>query len=348
MNDDELADLLRQALHAEADRKVPAGDGLQRIRERVDARRRRLSWLRPGLAVAAAASVAAAVAIVPALVRGAGQQLRPDQVAGAPPAGSPANPQATDQVLPTPGNTPIPNTGLYDMRTVWPYASRAEGTSKADADVASGVHAELTSPSAAAVTFIESYVGTQTPLTATSTGALQNGIGEAVYRSLPDGTQHLVSLVYLVRVRTGADSPYVVAGASRSATTDDQTTLAVFPPAEVLRPDTGQITVTGNSRRPGQTTTPSVQVEIRDETATQHLTFNQADLTQDPADTDLYNWTTTLSLFGTDVSEATTIAAWTKDDAGAVLEFVATPIPIDLPTSSSGPSQPTASPTASR
>jgi hypothetical protein len=335
--DDELPDLLRQALHAEADRQVPAGDGLQRIRERVNARRRRLAWLRPSLAVVAAAGVVVAVTVVPTVLRDLGQPPPSSQQAGSQPgpAAEPALPSAS-QPPPTQGRTASPQAKLYDMRTVWPYASRAEGTSRADGDVARGVHPELTNAANAAVTFVQSYVGHQTALSAKSNGRLGSGIGVSVYRALPDGSQHLVSLVYLVRVRDADDSPYVVAAASRSATAGDPTTLAVFPPAEVLPPSPGRITVTGDSRRPGQTTAPIVRVEIRDETATQDLTFNQADLVPDPVDTDLFSWATTLSLFGADVSKANTIAAWTQDDTGAVLEFVATPVPLEASTTGSG------------
>lgn len=337
-SDDGLPDLLRQALHAEADRQVPAGDGLQRIRERVNARRHRLAWLRPSLAAVAAAGVVVAVTVVPTVLRGVGQQpSSSSQQTGSQPgtAAEPALP-SPNQLLPTQGRTASPKTTLYDMRTVWPYASRAEGTSRADGDVARGVHPELTNAVSAAVTFVQSYVGHQTALSATSNGRLGSGIGVSVYRALPGGSRHLVSLVYLVRVRDADDSPYVVAAASRSATADDPTTLAVFPPAETLPLRSGPIAVSGNSRRPGQTAAPRVRVEIRDETATQDLTVNQADLVPDPAATDLFSWATTLSLVGDDVSKANTIAAWTSDDTGAVLEFVATPVPLGTPTAGGG------------
>jgi spore germination protein GerM len=56
--DPALAATLRRAMRAEADTVVPAGDGLARIREGIEQRRRRAWWQLPGLAVATAAVVA--------------------------------------------------------------------------------------------------------------------------------------------------------------------------------------------------------------------------------------------------------------------------------------------------
>jgi hypothetical protein len=63
---DELEELLRRTLARDAERVQPAGDGLQRIRERIETRP--TPWWRPaGLAVAGAATVAAATVGVFAL-----------------------------------------------------------------------------------------------------------------------------------------------------------------------------------------------------------------------------------------------------------------------------------------
>ncbi|MDL4771392.1 hypothetical protein [Actinomadura xylanilytica] len=64
--DDEHSEILRRALHAEADEVIPAGDGLERIRARIEqSERRRVArywltpgWTRPVLAVAAAVAIA--------------------------------------------------------------------------------------------------------------------------------------------------------------------------------------------------------------------------------------------------------------------------------------------------
>ncbi|POM24332.1 hypothetical protein BTM25_29610 [Actinomadura rubteroloni] len=64
--DDELGEILRRALQAEAEGVEPSGDGLERVRERVAERRLRRfgvpwlagGWVRPAIAVAAAVAVA--------------------------------------------------------------------------------------------------------------------------------------------------------------------------------------------------------------------------------------------------------------------------------------------------
>ncbi|MFC0039079.1 hypothetical protein [Actinomadura rayongensis] len=64
--DDELGEILRRALQAEAEEVEPRGDGLERVRERINERRLRRfglpwlagGWVRPAIAVAAAVAVA--------------------------------------------------------------------------------------------------------------------------------------------------------------------------------------------------------------------------------------------------------------------------------------------------
>ena len=68
---DVLGDRLRDALHREADQVRPAGDGLARIREGIDARQARIWWRMPALALGAAALVGVALGGV--LLRGGDQ-----------------------------------------------------------------------------------------------------------------------------------------------------------------------------------------------------------------------------------------------------------------------------------
>jgi hypothetical protein len=58
--DTQLEELLRSSLREEADAITPAGDGLARIRARVDSRRSRAGWFRPVAIGTSAAAVAAA------------------------------------------------------------------------------------------------------------------------------------------------------------------------------------------------------------------------------------------------------------------------------------------------
>ena len=60
-DDDQLETRLRRALNSEAAMAQPAGDGLTKIREGIDARRRRAWWRNPALALVAAAVLGVAV-----------------------------------------------------------------------------------------------------------------------------------------------------------------------------------------------------------------------------------------------------------------------------------------------
>jgi len=60
-DDDQLETRLRRALNSEAAMAQPAGDGLTKIREGIDARRHRVWWRNPALALVAAAVLGVAV-----------------------------------------------------------------------------------------------------------------------------------------------------------------------------------------------------------------------------------------------------------------------------------------------
>ena len=202
----ELEELLRRSLHAEVEPVEPSTDGLRRIRERtVRPARVRWKWRTPVLVLAGAAAVVAALVAAPSVL---------------PSLTSP--PARTTAAAPTsPGPTPIPGAGVNDMRTVWPYATRADGFRDAPADQAAGTYGDLTKPDRVALRFVASYLGPQS-LTARSLGAHLAGIGIEVSRA---GAP--ISLVYLVRVRVGDDAPYVVVDA---AAPDRSLTLDRTPP----------------------------------------------------------------------------------------------------------------------
>jgi hypothetical protein len=203
----ELEELLRRSLYAEAERVEPGSDGLRRIRERtVRPARGRWRWRMPVLVLAGAAAVIAALAAAPSVL--------PSLTA--PPAGTSAAASTS------PGPTPIPGAGVNDMRTVWPYATRADGFRDAATDQAAGRYGNLTKPDQVALRFVASYLGSDS-LTARSRGAHLAGIRIEVSRG---GTP--ISLVYLVRVRVGDDAPYVVVDAEAP---DGSLTLDRIPSA---------------------------------------------------------------------------------------------------------------------
>jgi hypothetical protein len=187
---DDLDDLLRRSLAAEADRIEPA-DGLRAIRARTVRTRRRWRWRMPALALAGAAAVVAALVAAPSVL----PSLSPAP-AGRSVAAAPAGP------------TTIPGAGVVDLPTVWPYGSRAAGFQDAPADQAAGTYGDLTRPDQVAVRFVGSYLGPR-GLVATPLGAYQAGLRVQVDR---DGRP--ITSLYLVRVRVGDDAPYVVVDAA--------------------------------------------------------------------------------------------------------------------------------------
>ena len=215
---DQLEELLRRSLHTEAERVEPAGDGLRRIRERTARPSRGWSrWRTRTLVLAGAVAMVAALVAVPAVL----PRLTPaDSTAAAPTP---------------PAWTQIPGAGVTDMRTVWPYPTRADGFRSAPADQAAGTYGDLSKPDRVAVRFIGSYLGPGS-LSARSRGAQLAGIRIEVSRG---GTP--ISLVYLVRVRVGDDAPYVVVEAQAP---DGSLTLD-----PVAAPASGPVTVRGTLAR---------------------------------------------------------------------------------------------------
>ena len=326
--DRDLAALVRRALHEEADRHRPAGDGLARIRERLEQRRRRLSWLRPTLVVATAAGVAAAAVALPAMLRHLERGVPANSDAAGPASTPPPSFDTQGSRLPSrPARTLPPDSGVVDMRTVWPYESRAEGYYSADTDVATGRHPELTDPAQTAVTFVQRYVGPRVVLSAGSTAAKDRGLGVVVNRTLTDGSSHPVTRVYLVQVSKADRAPYVVAGAERPTLATDRNTLTLLPPADPVQPGDDHITVSGTFQRADPAEVPPVQVEIGDAGGSA-LSFNRATPEPSGTDPDTYVWTATISLEPGEADRAVTLAAWTVDSDAGVLEFVATPVPL--------------------
>ncbi len=205
MNDD-FDRLLRDTLENEAQSYEPSGDGLTRIRARIGARRARLRWLVPSLALAAAAAGVASVIVLPTLL--------PSPTPNRPPATQPASPSSSSEPSTepsSPASTTSPAPGqLPDLVTVWPYASRREAASRAPADVTSGRLPYLADARKTALHFVQDFVGVKGPMQVVRTGALEAGVGVTLGRKNPNGKLFDVTTVYLVRVAQGDAAPYVV------------------------------------------------------------------------------------------------------------------------------------------
>jgi hypothetical protein len=335
----ELERMLRAALDGEARRLEPAGDGLTKIRERVRRRRRWASWLKPTLALAGAAAVAATLVVAPSyLTSGTDRPLLVDQAAPSrevelspsapltaaastqPSTAATATPSQPPTTTPSgPWGTPIGgDRDLPDRLAIWPYPSRRIGHDRADSDVATGRYPDLSNPGRTAVDFVASYVGSDQQLSATRLGPAGAGVQMVVQRKDVDGHSVPVSNVYLVRVRKADDSPYVVLGASRAGLGDS---LAIFPLPRLAGTD--PLTVTGNARQPAGGTQPTVQVALREPGSGENLGLGTATL-KDGADP-VVTWSVELAPFRK-LTTTGTVAAWTTDIDGNVQDFVAAPI----------------------
>lgn len=118
--DDRMAEeRLREILRAEATTIVPAGDGLAKIRERVERRRRWRLWLLPSAALATAGAAAAFFLFLPDDARKT-QTLQPLNT---------PTPTATTAPTPVPTTTNTPTVqppDSWDGPAYWPFASEAD------------------------------------------------------------------------------------------------------------------------------------------------------------------------------------------------------------------------------
>lgn len=195
---DDFDRLMRDTLEQEAQSYEPSGDGLTRIRSRIAARRNRLRWLLPGVALAAAAAGVAGVLVLPTLL--------PASEPGRPPVGQSATPSS-----PAPSAQPTGPPGqLPDLATVWPYSSRREAAVRAPKDMASGKLPNLSDARTTALFFVRDHVRVLGPLEVVRTGPLEAGAGVTLGRRNPNGKLFDVTTIYLVRVAQGDDAPYVV------------------------------------------------------------------------------------------------------------------------------------------
>src|SRR3954447_15294604 len=116
--DDGFDALLRDSMHGEAETVMPAGDGLSRIQQRVTARRARLRWLRPTVALGSAVVLAIAGVGAYAAVHGGGGTASIDT----PPATH--GPSETPTPEPTPSQTSAPPVAhaAFPKRAIFPFA----------------------------------------------------------------------------------------------------------------------------------------------------------------------------------------------------------------------------------
>lgn len=207
---DDYEDRLREVLLAEAETVVPAGDGLTRIRERVERRRARLRWLRPTVSLAAVAGVAAAAVLIGSVGGDVEQTLRPDP--GTPGGGSATAPGP----MPTGTAAPALTSGVTP---IWPFTS-VEAAQTWQAGGGPVAQPWSLDPARTAAHFLVALdadaVSTVLSTKLERLGAVPGVQVTLGYRAAgaPD---RAVTVVHLVRLGTGPQPPYAVrfAGAYR-------------------------------------------------------------------------------------------------------------------------------------
>jgi len=316
-NDDRAVEArLRAALQERADAIVPAGDGLQRIRDHT-ARRRRLNLLWPALSAATvAAAIAVAVLVVPSMLRPGGNPQRNSAAGGAATSQPVASSAPVAPTRPTPtGGTPTapasristPPTGPSGAgtTTAWPYANAADAMAGTDAKA----HPELADPVRTAVSFIESLVGNNTGFTGRTSDSAA-GVVRVAVRSAKPAPARPVCTVSLVPVRTGTGQIYLVRSATTTALTlrqvgkmDGTRPLAVSGAATL---DAGQV--------------PKLHVYLSlPAFGSPTLSFQQPVITSSGTQ----RWSATLNPARAATSGV--VSVWTTDSAGNVVDFAARP-----------------------
>jgi len=158
--DDEHGEILRRALHAEADKVIPGADGLEKIRARIGERTARrfgwqwftVNWARPAAAVAAAAAVMCLGVTAPQAIEliqsTAGDHGPPRPGAG----GSADGGQATQGLPPNarPSVSPSPSGTDAAGASGSPSPATSQGSSKCGAAAASPAPSASAAPETAA------------------------------------------------------------------------------------------------------------------------------------------------------------------------------------------------------
>jgi hypothetical protein len=227
-DDRELEALLRRALHEHAQKVVPVGDGLSKIQRRAADRRRRLVWLRPSIAVAAAAIAAVAAIAIPTAIHRMDNGNSGTQ-AGSRPTTSSINGTTSARPTETPKQKTQAAKQLAAVAMSWPYSSQKVAARSGDGS--------LTNPEQLATTFVASFTGTDT---GKSLVAQQYGTAgtKVAFKVRSNGV--LVSTVDLAKIPSTTKPSYVVTAANGtnvrlskaglSRTSDSITVSGTFAP----------------------------------------------------------------------------------------------------------------------
>jgi hypothetical protein len=250
--DDPHGDLLGRVLKAEADTILPAGDGLSRIRERVERRRSRVRWLMPAASLATAGALAgAAFGAYTAL---SGSDRLHSQLAHTTPSGPPSTQQPAPSTSPTsPTQQPSPSTApvatFPDVSPVWPFSSYAEAQQWQKEYGPSGHSSWHLDPALTAQAFVDSLKLPTQQLKTVSIQSVSDRSGVKLVAvklatlTTGDGQPHEFGTVDLVRWGSGPTAPWEVTG----VTTDGARIDSPAPDATVRSPLAVRYTLDGGA-----------------------------------------------------------------------------------------------------
>lgn len=215
-NDDRHGDVLARLLHEEADRIVPAGDGLTRIRERVARRRSHSRWLIPSASVVTAAALAAAVFGVYNGLSGNGHPARLAQ----------SGPSGTSSVTGNPTTAPATTTPVDrggPVTPVWPFSTQDQVNAWI-ASYRTGGHSPWhLDPRYTATAFIDALGVAKQPVTVVGTS--QAGANTLQVRlaltTTQSGQPHEFGTVTVTRWGTDKNAPWEVTGVTTAGATID-------------------------------------------------------------------------------------------------------------------------------
>jgi hypothetical protein len=246
---DRFEELLRSAMHEEAETVVPRGDGLSKIQSEVVGRRSRQRWLRPLLALGSAVAVMAVGVGVYAVTNGGDNKAE----VFVDPTETPTSEPTT--VSPSPSDVLVPSED-FPAYAIFPFSSAADADNwqKAYAD---GHQPWVADPRAVAEAWVQNYL--QVPAIDTFVSKKTDGATADVTlgRTMTAEAKRLVPVTVVHLVQYG--DAWIVTGADDPAAAPY--TLKVTAPApgdEVSSP----VTVSG----PGFGADEAAELQVRDAT----------------------------------------------------------------------------------
>jgi hypothetical protein len=218
--DDPHGDLLARALRAEAESIVPAGDGLTKIRGRVEQRRSRFRWLIPSASVVTAAALGG-IAFGAYSISHNDDSLRTQQPANSQTASG--GPTASTHPTSTPSGHPasppvVSQTGTAftgDVTPVWPFDNAAQVASWQQGYAADGLAPWHLDPVYTATAFVTRGIGFSgqnvVAVRDTATGHRSGDVTLGT-RTTASGRTVVFGTAHLIRWGNGADAPWEVTG----------------------------------------------------------------------------------------------------------------------------------------